>query len=363
MPNGYDRGMRVRPGEEEDAQRGPESSKQFETELKAMIDTFGHFPSIVMWVLFNEGMGQYDVKRVNAWTGKYDPSRLVNSVSGWADRGVGHVHDAHVYPGPGMESPEPDRASVLGEFGGLGWPVPGHLWWDKRNWGYRTHQSRKDLNAHYRTLIRNLRPLIPQGLAAAVYTQTTDVEGEVNGLMTYDRAVLKFDPAEFGPLNSTLYENLGRARTLAGDSERKPQMWRYTVAAPAEGWKKPGFDDSGWKEGKAPFTSEPNPFLDTGTLWKEPALHVRRRFTLEKLPDGIALNFYSELQSCAVYLNGKLVAELTVRSKRHYRGINISEHVEALKSGENVLAVEAKAGQGRSGIDVGLVGLYGVRNP
>ena len=121
-----------------DAVRDGVSSAQFEGELQELIDNFANFPSIVMWVPFNEGWGQYDTARIAARVKQQDPTRLVNSPSGWTDRGVGDVYDAHMYPGPGMEDPGPGRATVLGEFGGLGWPVPGHLWWDRRNWGYLT---------------------------------------------------------------------------------------------------------------------------------------------------------------------------------------------------------------------------------
>jgi hypothetical protein len=121
-----------------------------------------------------------------------DPSRLVDGPSGWEDRGFGDMKDIHVYPGPDMFPTMPDRASVLGEFGGLGFPVEDHLWWtNKRNWGYRTYQSQAELQSAYQSAIEKLTPLVKAGLAAAVYTQTTDVEGEVNGLMTYDRKVLK----------------------------------------------------------------------------------------------------------------------------------------------------------------------------
>jgi hypothetical protein len=128
------------------------------------------------------------------WTKRYDPTRLVDGASGWTDRGSGDMIDMHKYPGPGMFDVEAKRASVLGEYGGLGLPVKGHLWWNKRNWGYRTYETRAELMSNYAALIEQLPALIEKGLAAAVYTQTTDVEGEVNGLMTYDRSILKFDP-------------------------------------------------------------------------------------------------------------------------------------------------------------------------
>jgi hypothetical protein len=174
---------------------------QFEGEWKAVMDALISHPSIVMWVPFNEGWGQYDTERITAWTKAHDPSRLVNNASGWTDKGVGDVSDIHSYPGPDMPPVEEKRAVVLGEFGGLGLPVTGHLWQAEGNWGYRNFDDTKAYEARYAELIMSLYPLVDRGLAAAVYTQTSDCEIEVNGLMTYDRAVVKLDPARFASLN------------------------------------------------------------------------------------------------------------------------------------------------------------------
>jgi hypothetical protein len=187
--------------EEVDFQRSKESAEQFELELKRMIDNLGSHPSIVVWVPFNEGWGQYDTERIARLIKEQDPSRLVINASGWADRGVGDIHDIHDYPGPSMPEPEEKRAIVLGEFGGLGLPVKGHLWQEKDVWGYREYKNSEELTDAYRKLIRNLRALIGKGLSAAVYTQTTDVETEVNGMMTYDRAVIKMDLEDVGRIN------------------------------------------------------------------------------------------------------------------------------------------------------------------
>src|SRR5262249_32213281 len=125
---------------------------------------------------------------------KLDPSRLVDNASGWADRGVADVNDMHKYPGPGSPEPEQKRANVLGEFGGLGLPIRGHTWQSEKNWGYRSFNDPAALTAAYTDLTSKLFPLIEdKGLSAAVYTQTTDVEIEVNGLMTYDREMIKMD--------------------------------------------------------------------------------------------------------------------------------------------------------------------------
>jgi hypothetical protein len=193
-------------GNDPDLKRSEESAKQFELELTRMIDAFRNHPSIVMWVPFNEGWGQYDTPRIVDLVRKLDPTRLVNNASGWTDRRVGDVMDIHDYPGPRAPRLEANRAGVLGEFGGLGLPLPGHTWQAERNWGYRSYTTQDELTDAYIALIKKLHPLTGRpGLAAAVYTQTTDVEIEVNGLMTYDREIIKMDAARITAANKTLY--------------------------------------------------------------------------------------------------------------------------------------------------------------
>jgi hypothetical protein len=190
MPS--DRGMGVKKGSSTDVVFPPPDATNFNRELTALINNLRNTTSIVAWVPFNEGWGEHDTNAILKTVKEMDPSRLVDGPSGWEDRGFGDMKDMHVYPGPDMFPTMPDRASALGEFGGLGFPVEGHLWWtNKRNWGYRTYQSQAELQSAYLDAIDKLTPLVKSGLAAAVYTQTTDVEGEVNGLMTYDRKVLK----------------------------------------------------------------------------------------------------------------------------------------------------------------------------
>ncbi|HEV2207467.1 MAG TPA: glycoside hydrolase family 2 TIM barrel-domain containing protein [Verrucomicrobiae bacterium] len=177
-----------------DITRSPESASEFEQELTALVDGRRNHPCIVMWVPYNEGWGQWNTAHVVDLIKNLDPSRLVDDASGWADRGVGDVNDMHRYPGPGAPQPEEKRAIVLGEFGGLGLPVSGHTWQAEKNWGYRSFTNSAALTSAYLDLVNKLSPLIDEkGLSAAVYTQTTDVEVEVNGLMTYDRELVKMD--------------------------------------------------------------------------------------------------------------------------------------------------------------------------
>jgi hypothetical protein len=207
---------RVRKDAAEDAVFALEDATAFQRELEALIRGCGNAPSIVAWVPFNEGWGQHAANDVLKSVNALDPSRLVDGPSGWEDRGWGDMKDMHVYPGPGMFPVMPDRASVLGEFGGLGFPTAGHTWVnDKRNWGYQTFQDLPTLQAAYAELIAKLEPLVKSGLAAAVYTQTTDVESEVNGLMTYDREVVKFDAAKLAELHRALLRLVPTARSGA----------------------------------------------------------------------------------------------------------------------------------------------------
>jgi beta-galactosidase/beta-glucuronidase len=188
--------------------RKAQSSYEFDQELKAMINQHFNHPSIVQWVPFNEGWGQFNTIEICNWVKKLDPTRLVDGPSGWIDfPGAGDVQDMHKYPGPGIpESKGDNRALVLGEYGGLGLPVDGHTWQQKKNWGYVSYKSRQELQQAYIKLIDQLPGLIQKGLSAAVYTQITDVEGEVNGFMTYDRKVQKLLSPETIKANKSLFE-------------------------------------------------------------------------------------------------------------------------------------------------------------
>ena len=215
MPSG-DLGGNVwdsRPGQisggNTDKDRSAESEAIYRTEWKEILDNLHNFPSIVVWVPFNEAWGQFKTKEITEWTMQYDPSRLVNSASGGNFYPVGHIMDLHHYPDPAMPDPRifgSDRILVLGEFGGLGLPLEGHTWQDKNNWGYQSFKNQEELKNRYSELFTHLARLIPLGLSAAVYTQTTDVEIETNGLMTYDRKVYKIDPKVLHEIHQQLYK-------------------------------------------------------------------------------------------------------------------------------------------------------------
>lgn len=212
MPSG-DMGNRweSRPGvygRASDKQRSAESEAIYRKEWAEIMKDLHNFPSIVVWVPFNEAWGQFKTADITSWTMQQDPSRLVNSASGGNFEPVGHMIDLHNYPDPAM--PHPDlfgakHALVLGEYGGLGLPMEGHTWQDKNNWGYQSYKNPEELYNRYAEFIGRLPHLIEKGLSAAVYTQTTDVEIETNGLMTYDRKVMKMPVEKLKALHAPLY--------------------------------------------------------------------------------------------------------------------------------------------------------------
>lgn len=213
MPSG-DLGNRWNPdpgrygtGTEQD--RTEESKSYFNNEWKEIMDDLHNHPSIVVWVPFNEAWGQFDTEKVVDWTVAHDPSRLVNGASGGNYTKSGHIIDIHNYPDPQMPKAElfgKDQILVLGEYGGLGLPLEGHTWQEKDNWGYRSFENKTDLKQRYSEYIDRVAGLIEKGLSAAIYTQTTDVEIEINGLMTYDRKVVKMPESELHQMHQKLYD-------------------------------------------------------------------------------------------------------------------------------------------------------------
>lgn len=199
---------RIRVGQA-DLNRRSEDADQFERELRRMVNIHYNAPSIVMWVPFNEGWGQYDSCRITEFVKSLDPNRLVNPTSGWTLRPCGDIYDIHTYHVNLTVPPTAlDRATVIGEFGGIGFPIKENLWNpEMRNWGYQTYYSSEELLKNY---IYKLDQIVQMkeknGLSAAVYTQTTDVEGEINGLMTYDREVIKIPAQTLKELHQNLYK-------------------------------------------------------------------------------------------------------------------------------------------------------------
>ena len=191
--------------------RSAASEANYRKEWKEIIDCLYSYPSIAVWVPFNEAWGQFKTPEIVAWTKEYDPSRLVNPASGGNHYTCGDILDLHHYPGPNMFLYDPRRATVLGEYGGIGLVVEGNTWVnDKKNWGYVKFNTSDEVTNEYIKYGKHLLELIRKGFSAAVYTQTTDVEGEINGLMTYDRKVIKMNEAKVREINLQICNSLNK---------------------------------------------------------------------------------------------------------------------------------------------------------
>ncbi|MEH7308201.1 PA14 domain-containing protein [Neobacillus drentensis] len=183
-----------------------EYRKQYEHEFNEMIQERYNHPSIFLWTVFNEGWGQYDTVRMTKWVESLDQTRLVSNASGWTDAGVGDVLDWHTYTAPRSPQVEENRIAVIGEYGGLGLATPGHEW-GTTGWNYVMLKNKEEVTNTYVDYINSLKGFMySNGLSAAVYTQTTDVEGELNGLLTYDRKMAKVDEKLVREANQSLIE-------------------------------------------------------------------------------------------------------------------------------------------------------------
>jgi hypothetical protein len=332
----------------------PESKRQFAKELAAMVDGLANHPSIVAWVIFNEGWGQHDTEHYVDWVRQRDPTRLIDNASGWTDRDVGDVHDIHKYPGPEAPEPEADRAGVLGEFGGLGLRIDGHTWAPK-HWGYRGTTSRRELTQRYTELMRKVWELREsKALSAAVYTQVSDVETECNGVLTYDRQIVKVDADMVAAANRGEVPSI---EPLLPTAKAGPATWHYTFDQPPDNWFRPVFDDQGWKQGPSGFGTAETPGAVVRTEWKTPEIWLRRRFDLPEVDkQNLFLSVHHD-EDVQIYLNGVLAAEAEGYTVDYELVPIAAKALEMLTAGENVLAVHCRQTGGGQYVDVGLVRL------
>ncbi len=357
MPNSGGHNKHIAP-DKPDADRPAESKANFEMELEEMITKFHNYPCIVVWVPFNEGWGQYDTDRILEWSKKLDPTRLIDGPSGWTDRGTGDMHDMHAYRGPGMFPPSENRATVLGEYGGLGLPIKDHTWVESdKNWGYGGNlKDRDDLLQTYMQLNTKMHPMIAEGLSASVYTQTTDVEVEVNGLMTYDREIIKVDIEKFKASNDALRYAAPEVKAIVPTAEKKAAEWSYTTDKPADGWEKADFDDSAWKKGKSGFGTANTPNTTVRTEWNTNDIWIRRSFELTAAdianPEQLVLELYHD-EDADVYVNGVKVLSLT-GYVANYSTYTLTDAAKAFKAGKNVMAIQCKQTGGGQYIDAGV---------
>ena len=341
----------------------------YRDELKQMIDLLQTFPSIVMWVPYNEGWGQPGKSKTNqtqTWVKQYDPTRLVNGPSGWTDHGVGDTRDMHNYPGPGMFPLMEDRISVLGEFGGIGYIIADHAW-SQKGWGYVSDTTVEASWGRYENLMKRLAKFARYGLGGSIYTQTTDVENERNGLLTYDRKVAKYDTQKLRAAHEQVYRAAEHTfvpeyHEILPTSQKEPHEWKYTTEKPADDWAQPAFDDSKWKSGPAGFGNE-NIKRDhktsiVRTSWETNSIWLRRTFEFKgEIPVEVSWRiFYDE--DPKIYLNGQLIDTFDGYNARYEdRDANMDAFRKAVKPGKNVLAVEVINKTGGAYIDLGINGV------
>jgi beta-galactosidase/beta-glucuronidase len=336
--------------------RSPESMENYYREWRNIMDFCKPFPCIVAWVPYNEGWGQSNTVEVTKWTKQHDPTRLVNPASGGNDFPVGDIVDYHRYPGPFAPKTEPNRAAVLGEYGGLGLPLKGHTWQSERNWGYRSFTSQEALTEAYLDLIDKLHPMIDRdGLAGAIYTQTTDVEIEVNGLLTYDREVEKLPVAVLAEAHKKLWQPSTPMTTVSvlATAETTPAEWRYTTDKPADDWFQPEFNAASWQTGKSGFGEPSTPGSKVNTIWKSNDIWLRRTFDVATVPSGqLRLRIHHD-EDAEVYLNGTLIKRVSGYTTEYVSLRLSAEAQKALKAGRNTLAIHCRQTGGGQYIDAG----------
>jgi len=366
----------------------------FRQELKQLMDHLQAVPSIVMWIPYNEGWsqpGRMLTHNTLMWTQRYDPTRLVNGPSGahdweggelWFKNGgqtrhlppneeeAAHAIDRHDYGRRPQMFPTNDRrASFLGEFGGIGCYIPGHVW-PGRVWGYGGSGRLGPQEAENRFLsqMEHVARLAERGLAGCVYTETADFEGEINGLVTYDRKVVKFNVKSIAAVHERVRQTaaLGlqphESAPLVPRLDPNPAAWAYTTTAPAAGWERCEFDDSAWQRARGGFGSKTIkrdlPSAKVYTDWSTPSIWLRRHFTYHAQPNRQLLRAVVEMfhdEDVEVYLNGKLIV-VAANHTTDWVPFSVLPDVfnAAVREGDNVLAVKVVQRVGGQYFDLGI---------
>ena len=322
-------------------QKTPENKPQFEKELDQMIGNLYNHPSVVIWSIFNEGWGEFDSERIAEMIKQKDPTRLVNQVSGGLDNKAGDIKDIHNYPSPGCPKPEANRAVGMGETGGMGLITEDHMWQKDLNWGYSNFTTSDQLTEEYITLLRGAHILKSVGLCTAIYTQLSDIETEINGLVTYDRKVFKVKPKKFAAAVKKLQQTPPKIYTIAPSSRKQAILWSYTTTIPSVEWNKPDFDFSSWQKAPAGFGTETFGSV-VRTNWTCEDIWLRRNFELETLNFNEPYLYINQNDNAEVYINSIMVDRLPY-STEDYVLVPLSKHIiESFKIGENYIAIHCK---------------------
>ncbi len=342
--------------------------QNFYDECTRIVNTLKNHPCIVVWVAYNEGWGQYasgndsHTRRGVEAIRKADDTRLINAASGWVDFEAGDIIDQHSYPVPSLQSnPLNERVAVCGEYGGITLKVDGHLW-KGNDMEYTSVPDSKALAKRFNAYTVALQGLQEQGIWASVYTQTSDVEQELNGLLTYDRKVFKIAPEEQASVREEILRTIhNRSRqTVVVDAAdtSSDEVWSYTTVTPSGDWYAPAFDDSRWDKGQAGFGAGGPPNTFVRSAWNTSDIYIRRHFSIGNLSqaqiNALQLWLYQD-DDCEVYLNGVKAYEVKGWTTRYVAQPIAPEALATLKpNSDNVMAIHAHQGYGGQYIDAGL---------
>jgi hypothetical protein len=347
--------------------------ENFIRETKNVVKSLKNHTSIVSWIVFNEGFGQYGFNSTHTQNGynavkSIDDTRVINSASGWIIfDNIGEVADMHSYPRPGMfANPTPNRVSVCGEYGGITLVIKDHVW-KNSDMVYVSVNNEEELKNAFVSNIDLIKPLKADGLGGAVYTQLTDLEGEVNGLISYDRKVVKANANQKEEIRKSIVNNIqyGAKELISTAMRAKSTSWKYTTSTPAAGWNTIGFSDGAWAIGVSGFGAgnPPNTNYDNkttvNTVWNSSDIYLRKIFRLGDITDSQKNNlrmliYYDD--DCEVYINGELAFSATGFTS-HYKLVDISARAKASlrANANNLIAIKCKQNSGGQYIDAGLI--------
>ncbi|WP_069658687.1 glycoside hydrolase family 2 protein [Arcticibacter eurypsychrophilus] len=334
----------------------PVDTAAFASELERLVETHWNSPSIVSWVIFNEGQAQHNtpglVKKVYA----LDSTRLINQASGGGHFDVGDVLDIHSYPPPAVPFSKV-QALACGEYGGIGFIKPGHIW--KSGPTYIMIDNEQDYTNLYDQFATDLAIYkTNNGLSAAVYTEITDVEVELNGLLTYDREIIKGAVEKIKASNEKVIHDKIFVDEIVSSSFKEAKTWKFTLTEPEAAWYGLKFDDKGWQSGKGGFGTEGTPGAINGTIWNTHDIWLRRDINLGDLSkiniDNLMLSIHHD-DACEVYINGVKAADIKGASSG-YTMVAIEEAAKkALVSGaKNSIAIHCHQDGGGQYIDAGI---------
>jgi hypothetical protein len=332
----------------------PVDTAAYASELTRLVKTHWNTPSIVTWVIFNESQGQHNTPGLVSMVRGLDSSRLINQASGGTHYGVGDFLDIHSYPPPAVPKSS-TQVLACGEYGGIGYIVPGHTWATGP-----TYIMMDNTDAYTKLYNDYARDLVVfktnNGLSAAVYTEITDVEVELNGLMTYDR-IPKAPIEKFRASNEMIIHGERYLKTVLSTSEETAHKWQYTISEPAANWAQPVFNDSSWQSGLAGFGTDGTPGAHVRTNWSTHDIWMRQNFDLDMNAsdlDNLILMLHHD-DKCEVYINGVLAADAGGATG----GYSIVDVNDAGKKalnlhGKNTIAIHCHQDGGGQYIDAGL---------